>query len=78
MSFIVWQASCISNWILRILLARIPFYWYSCCLDLKALATWEVDVTGLETGIPFSMYLLSGSILHPMSSTASGIFRLSF
>ncbi|CDP08898.1 unnamed protein product [Coffea canephora] len=30
-----------------------------CNHDLKALATWEVDVTGLETGIPFSMYLLS-------------------
>ncbi|XP_020538444.1 uncharacterized protein LOC105643059 isoform X2 [Jatropha curcas] len=27
--------------------------------NLKAAATWEVDGTGLVTGIPFSMYLLS-------------------
>ncbi|ESR58418.1 SET domain-containing protein [Citrus sinensis] len=30
-----------------------------CNHDLKAAATWEVDGTGLITGVPFSMYLLS-------------------
>ncbi|XP_043717294.1 uncharacterized protein LOC122665258 isoform X3 [Telopea speciosissima] len=30
-----------------------------CNHDLKAAATWEVDVTGLVTGVPSSMYLLS-------------------
>ncbi|KAL5796285.1 hypothetical protein ACOSQ2_001105 [Xanthoceras sorbifolium] len=30
-----------------------------CNHDLKAAATWEVDGTGLVTGVPFSMYLLS-------------------
>ncbi|XP_044493771.1 actin-histidine N-methyltransferase isoform X2 [Mangifera indica] len=30
-----------------------------CNHDLKALATWEVDGTGLMTGVPLSMYLLS-------------------
>ncbi|KAF8379405.1 hypothetical protein HHK36_028840 [Tetracentron sinense] len=30
-----------------------------CNHDLKAAATWEVDGTGLTTGVPFSMYLLS-------------------
>jgi hypothetical protein len=34
------------------------------CLDLKAVATWEVDGTGMTTGVPHSMYLLSGSILN--------------
>lgn len=33
------------------------------CLDLKAAATWEVDGSGSSTGTPFSMYLLSGTIL---------------
>ncbi|THG03974.1 hypothetical protein TEA_025123 [Camellia sinensis var. sinensis] len=33
------------------------------CLVLKAAATWEVDGTGLTTGVPCSMYLLSGSTL---------------
>ncbi|ESR58415.1 hypothetical protein CICLE_v10019481mg [Citrus x clementina] len=28
-------------------------------INLKAAATWEVDGTGLITGVPFSMYLLS-------------------
>ncbi|KAL0397834.1 UNVERIFIED_CONTAM: hypothetical protein Scaly_0231800 [Sesamum calycinum] len=32
-----------------------------CNHDLKAAATWEVDGTGSTTGIPFSMYLLSGT-----------------
>ena len=31
-----------------------------CFSDLKADATWEVDGTGSPTGVPFSMYLLSG------------------
>jgi len=31
--------------------------------DLKPIATWEVDGTGLTTGVPVSMYLLSGNIL---------------
>ncbi|XP_010278513.1 PREDICTED: uncharacterized protein LOC104612687 isoform X2 [Nelumbo nucifera] len=30
-----------------------------CNHDLKAAATWEVDGTGLTTGVPLSMYLLS-------------------
>lgn len=30
-----------------------------CNHDLKAAATWEVDNTGLKTGVPLSMYLLS-------------------
>ncbi|CAK7347990.1 unnamed protein product [Dovyalis caffra] len=30
-----------------------------CNHDLKAVATWEVDGTGLTTGVPHSMYLLS-------------------
>lgn len=33
------------------------------CLDLKAAATWEVDGSGSFTGTPFSMYLLSGTVL---------------
>ncbi|KAK9147700.1 hypothetical protein Scep_006457 [Stephania cephalantha] len=32
-----------------------------CNHDLKAAATWEVDGTGLTTGIPASMYLLSAA-----------------
>ncbi|KAJ0112640.1 hypothetical protein Patl1_00315 [Pistacia atlantica] len=32
-----------------------------CNHDLKALATWEVDGTGLMTGVPLSMYLLSAA-----------------
>ncbi|KAJ0052241.1 hypothetical protein Pint_00300 [Pistacia integerrima] len=32
-----------------------------CNHDLKALATWEVDGTGLMTGVPPSMYLLSAA-----------------
>ncbi|KAG7034462.1 Ribulose-1,5 bisphosphate carboxylase/oxygenase large subunit N-methyltransferase, chloroplastic [Cucurbita argyrosperma subsp. argyrosperma] len=31
-----------------------------CNHDLKATATWEVDGPGSITGVPFSMYLLSG------------------
>ncbi|KAJ6879335.1 hypothetical protein NC652_032800 [Populus alba x Populus x berolinensis] len=30
-----------------------------CNHDLKAVATWEVDGTGMTTGVPHSMYLLS-------------------
>ncbi|KAJ4841774.1 hypothetical protein Tsubulata_046838 [Turnera subulata] len=30
-----------------------------CNHDLKPVATWEVDGTGLSSGVPFSMYLLS-------------------
>lgn len=30
-----------------------------CNHDLKAVATWEVDGTGITTGVPHSMYLLS-------------------
>ncbi|KAJ7951059.1 SET domain-containing protein [Quillaja saponaria] len=33
-----------------------------CNHDLKAAATWEVDGTGLITGVPSSMYLLSEAI----------------
>ncbi|WVZ07605.1 hypothetical protein V8G54_020951 [Vigna mungo] len=29
-----------------------------CNHDLKPIATWEVDGTGLATGVPFSMYLI--------------------
>ncbi|KAK2974763.1 hypothetical protein RJ640_027124 [Escallonia rubra] len=36
-----------------------------CNHDLKAAATWEVDGTGSTTGLPFSMYLLSGSSTSP-------------
>ncbi|XP_061339933.1 uncharacterized protein LOC133286529 isoform X1 [Gastrolobium bilobum] len=32
-----------------------------CNHDLKPIATWEVDGTGLTTGVPFSMYLLSAA-----------------
>ncbi|KAG5565595.1 hypothetical protein RHGRI_001493 [Rhododendron griersonianum] len=32
-----------------------------CNHDLKPAANWEVDGTGSTTGVPFSMYLLSGS-----------------
>uniref|UniRef100_A0A2P2KFI3 Uncharacterized protein n=1 Tax=Rhizophora mucronata TaxID=61149 RepID=A0A2P2KFI3_RHIMU len=43
---------------------NIQFYFLSHgCLDLKPVATWEVDGAGLVTGVPCSMYLLSGSIL---------------
>ncbi|KAI3754622.1 hypothetical protein L1987_54409 [Smallanthus sonchifolius] len=34
-----------------------------CNHDLKAAATWEVDGTGSATGVPLSMYLLSGNYL---------------
>lgn len=34
--------------------------------DLKAAATWEVDGTGSITGLPFSMYLLSGIVFFDM------------
>ncbi|TKY65504.1 Ribosomal lysine N-methyltransferase 1 [Spatholobus suberectus] len=32
-----------------------------CNHDLKPIATWEVDGTGLTTGVPFSMYLISAA-----------------
>lgn len=32
-----------------------------CNHDLKPIATWEVDGTGLTTGVPVSMYLLSAA-----------------
>ncbi|XP_057435564.1 uncharacterized protein LOC130728204 isoform X2 [Lotus japonicus] len=32
-----------------------------CNHDLKPKATWEVDGTGLTTGVPFSMYLISAA-----------------
>ncbi|CAL0328113.1 unnamed protein product [Lupinus luteus] len=32
-----------------------------CNHDLKPIATWEVDGTGLTTGVPFSMYLVSAA-----------------
>ncbi|KAH7841106.1 hypothetical protein Vadar_025657 [Vaccinium darrowii] len=35
-----------------------------CNHDLKPAATWEVDGTGLTTGVPFSMYLLSAGKSH--------------
>ncbi|KAA8520567.1 hypothetical protein F0562_014823 [Nyssa sinensis] len=35
-----------------------------CNHDLRAAATWEVDGTGLTTGVPFSMYLLSAEQSH--------------
>ncbi|KAI8021458.1 hypothetical protein LOK49_LG03G02386 [Camellia lanceoleosa] len=35
-----------------------------CNHDLKAAATWEVDGTGLTTGVPCSMYLLSAGQSH--------------
>jgi hypothetical protein len=34
-------------------------------LDVKALATWEVDSVGNATGIPASMYLLLGNFYDP-------------
>lgn len=34
-----------------------------CNHDLRAAATWEVDGTGLTTGVPCSMYLLSGTVI---------------
>lgn len=38
-----------------------------CNHDTKAAATWEVDGTGLVTGISFSMYLLSAGQTHLQS-----------
>ncbi|KAG4922391.1 hypothetical protein JHK84_051232 [Glycine max] len=32
-----------------------------CNHDLKPIATWEVDGTGLASGVPFSMYLISAA-----------------
>ncbi|RDX71769.1 Ribulose-1,5 bisphosphate carboxylase/oxygenase large subunit N-methyltransferase, chloroplastic, partial [Mucuna pruriens] len=32
-----------------------------CNHDLKPIATWEVDGTGLTTGVPFSMYLIAAA-----------------
>ncbi|XP_020219133.1 uncharacterized protein LOC109802257 isoform X1 [Cajanus cajan] len=32
-----------------------------CNHDLKPIATWEIDGTGLTTGVPFSMYLISAA-----------------
>lgn len=40
----------------------IPQSQTSCWSDIKAVATWEVDGTGSITGLPFSMYLLSGIV----------------
>jgi len=41
--------------------------------DIKAAATWEVDGTGATTGVPFSMYLLSGRILNQFDFSFSSI-----
>lgn len=35
------------------------YYGYG-SIDLKPVATWEVDGTGSVSRVPFSMYLLSG------------------
>lgn len=46
----------------EIVIYFIPHSQNSHWSDIKAVATWEVDGTGSITGLPFSMYLLSGIV----------------
>jgi len=41
--------------------AMFSLIWLLDYSDLKAAATWEVDRAGSVTGVPLSMYLLSGT-----------------